>query len=136
MMKSQQIMKKDFNDCSSSENPNIYSSKLENKYFAKIQQIQNSQNLKSYKQITHLIKSENIVNGIIESQPAESKSSKLNNYSIADTRKCYKFSIRITNQKTLPNSKSYNHGEKHELTLATTRCQSSSQERIVSDHLI
>lgn len=76
MMKSQQIMKKNFNDCSSSENPSIYSSKLENKYFAKIQQIQNSQNLKSYKQITHLIKSENIVNGIIESQPAESKSSK------------------------------------------------------------
>lgn len=35
MMKSQQIMKKDFNDCSSSENPNIYSSKLENKYFCK-----------------------------------------------------------------------------------------------------
>lgn len=46
MMKSQQIKKKNFNDCSSSENPSIYSSKLENKYFAKIQQIQNSQNLK------------------------------------------------------------------------------------------
>lgn len=52
----------------------IYTSKK--KIFCKLASDSKYQNSKSYNHITHLIKSENIVNVIIESQTAASKSSK------------------------------------------------------------